>query len=104
MTLPKPGKNDTELGRRERERSRSNRLDQPRPTKKENGGSPVMKQSGAVGAKANIMGRVVADHNRSPLVVESAENEAIWPRIVMLRGLFVLNARNRGTTSETARN
>ena len=104
MTSPKPGKKDIKLGRREREKSQLNRLEQPRPTKKEGGGSPVTKRNGAVGAKVNIMDRVTADPNQIQIVVGNAGDETIRPKIVMLKGWFVSNAKNRGTSEENVRN
>ena len=100
MTSPKLGRKDTKPGRREREKSRLNRLEQPRPIKKEDGEIPVTKRDGAKDAKANIMDRVAAHHNQNPLVVGNAGNGAIWPKIAILKGRFVTNARNRGTSEE----
>ena len=101
-TSSKPGKKDIKLGKRERGKSRLNRLEQPKPTKKENGESPVAKINGAKDAITNIMDCVAADPNRIQLIVGIAGDRAIRPKIAMLRQWCVMNARNRGTSEENA--
>ena len=103
-TSPKPGKKNIKLGKRESGKSRPNRLEQRKPTKKENGESPIAKRNGAKDAITNIMDRVTADPNRIQLAVGITGDRDIRHKIVMLKEWFVTNSRNRGTFEENVRN
>jgi hypothetical protein len=65
-TSLKPGKKGIKLGKREKGKSQLNRLEQPKPTKKENRENPVAKRNGAKDAELGIMDRVAANHNQIP--------------------------------------